>query len=50
MDIEIQNSTSEEITQKIRNNELNGMIEILKNEEREVKVLTIFEHNVMIQE
>lgn len=33
MDIELQNSTSEEITQKIRNNELNGMIEILKDEE-----------------
>ena len=33
MDIEIQNSPSNEITERIRNNELNGMIEILKNEE-----------------
>lgn len=33
MDIEVQNSTSGEIIQKIRNDELDGMIEILKNEE-----------------
>lgn len=33
MDIEIHNSIEEETTERIRNNELDGMIEILKNEE-----------------
>lgn len=33
MDIEIQNSISDEITEQIRNDELDAMIEILKNEE-----------------
>ena len=33
MDIEIKESVSEEITEKIRKDELDGMIEILKNEE-----------------
>lgn len=33
MEIEIKDSVSEEITEKIRNDELDGMVEILKNEE-----------------
>ncbi len=33
MDIEIRNSSSNEITERIRNNELDGMVEILKNDE-----------------
>lgn len=33
MDIEIQENISDEITQRIKDNELNGMIEITKNEE-----------------
>ena len=33
MDIEIKNNASEEITERIKNDELDGMVEILKNEE-----------------
>ena len=33
MDIEIHNNVTEETTEKIRNNEIDAMVEILKNEE-----------------
>ena len=35
-DIEIKNEISDEITQKIKDDELNGMIEIFKNEETQM--------------